>query len=496
MSGNFNGATWSSTFVEPQQVVYRRQPASLEQVKAGLATLGLGATGPGVAALQAKLNILLEHYKPFDDLSKLVVDSDLGQLTYRGVWWVQETFGLKLDGLVGPETLGKIDELISGIEAGRSINKDVAVRTNVTTDRSIDRATDPLASRGTTRNPAPKGPLGLTGRVGLSCANRSNDVVAVQRALVKHEYLKADEFDKGVFDEATQKALRAFQSEQTPWRDLRVDIGGDTAKMLAGPKVDRLPVLEPISVRPIPPPVAAPEISVPIQLTGISAMENFAARNGRVTGRFAGDKKLREQQAQVILKSQGLWPPVEGRVYAIQIDQDTPPSGLSWKERKAFLRSYTGQMVVFQGKGQSLVEMNHKGPFRSASHPSEATARDSGTPDVNSDGKGDVAHLAPGAYEYSTTMRRLRKSDRFVSVRDVIANRDLNQDGVISGADEQELFPSAGLQIHGGPERHPDSAGCQSVSNEGYGEFTQLVRSGAETFTYVLVRCPYDGWTH
>ncbi|OGQ85301.1 MAG: hypothetical protein A2289_10865 [Deltaproteobacteria bacterium RIFOXYA12_FULL_58_15] len=234
----------------------------MEQVKAGLATLRLGSTGPGVAALQAKLNILLDHYKPFDDLSKLAVDSDLGRLTYRGVWWVQETFGLKLDGLVGPQTLCKIDELISGIEAGRSLNEDVAVRTNLTTDRTVDRGTDPSAGRRTTRNPAPQGPLGLTGRVGLNCANRSNDVVVVQRALVKHEYLKADEFDNGVFDEATRKALRSFQREQTPWSDERVDINGDTAKMLAGPKVSRLAALEPIMVPPTPSPVPPRELEL------------------------------------------------------------------------------------------------------------------------------------------------------------------------------------------------------------------------------------------
>ena len=216
---------------------------------------------------------------------------------------------------------------------------------------------------------------------------------------------------------------------------------------------------------------------------------------GRVNSGFANTKAGREQQAENILRANGQWPPENGRAYAIQIDQDPPPGSASYQDRSNHVRAYTGQTSVFRAENGRLVEQND-GPLRSASHPGQFSTRASGTPDVNRDGRRDIAHIRPGVYRYRT---RPNGSGRFNPVDNGEfrnSARDTNQNGVIDGRERDQNHAATAIQIHVGNSTRPSSVGCQTLPPSDYREFQQAIR-GANTgnnneFTYILMRRPND----
>jgi peptidoglycan hydrolase-like protein with peptidoglycan-binding domain len=209
---------------------------------------------------------------------------------------------------------------------------------------------------------------------------------------------------------------------------------------------------------------------------------------GRANGPFAGDQASREAQAEQLLKANGQWPPQEGRTYAIQIDQDAPPPGASQRDRAGYLRSYSGQTAVFKAQGGRLSEV--EGPMRSASHPGQL--RTSQSPDVNGDGRSDIATLRSGVYEYNTrTNGRGRLNPK--SNHDMQVARDLDGDGTISAREDslaaQNRMYATGLQWHAGNSNRPSSIGCQTMAPNDFNRFTNAVQSsGDNSFTYLLVR--------
>ncbi|MEW5850175.1 MAG: peptidoglycan-binding protein [Myxococcota bacterium] len=212
---------------------------------------------------------------------------------------------------------------------------------------------------------------------------------------------------------------------------------------------------------------------------------------GRSDAPFAGDRAAREQQAEQLLRSNGQWPPREGHVYAIQIDQDSPPAGASAQDKSNHLRSYTGQTAVFQARNGRLVEI--EGPMRSASHPGQKST--SGFTDVNGDGRSDIAHLRAGTYEYRASSHNGRFNP--VSDRNISVARDTNQDGVIdareNAASQQRGDYATALQWHAGNSTRPSSVGCQTMPPDDFARFQRAVRTGDDnSFTYLLVRRPND----
>src|SRR5262249_41002839 len=119
------------------------------------------------------------------------------------------------------------------------------------------------------------------------------------------------------------------------------------------------------------------------------AHPGFVTSEGRVSRGFDDKVGPRAWQAEQILKVRHRWPPKEGELIAIQIDQDSPPPPpplpktittiQEFREQTLahqkgvqilndYLTQYTGQMVVFRARkklGQmELEELNPDGPFR------------------------------------------------------------------------------------------------------------------------------------
>lgn len=241
----------------------------------------------------------------------------------------------------------------------------------------------------------------------------------------------------------------------------------------------------------------------------------FAPEGGRVTRGFDDIPERRIWQAEQILKSLEKWPPREGEIFVMQIDQDNPPpppplprftaqktfakfqeETEAWKKSvegiQKFLTRYTGQTVVFRVERINgrlrLNELNPNGPFRSASHTGQMWG------DVScNDGICGMAWLRTGVYPYSIPQGGWvfsPLSDMLMSVA-----RDINANGVIDGK-ESILSSKAygfGIQIHPGFPNSPKSTGCQTFPPDDFAEMNKiLLSSNAKTFSYVLVRRPNE----
>lgn len=240
----------------------------------------------------------------------------------------------------------------------------------------------------------------------------------------------------------------------------------------------------------------------------------FTSEPGRVTRGFEDNGRRREWQAEQILKRFGQWPPPEGELYVIQIDQDspapppprpgtnTPPEKFreqleAWKRGLdtllKFVIQYSGQTVVFRAQrvaGKlSLVELNPDGPLRSASHTGQLDP--AGMASCNERVCG-MAWLRPGIYPYKG-----RSLGVFTPVQDSLIDvaRDVNGDGAI---DRKESVLSAraygfAIQIHPGFPGSPRSVGCQTLPPPDFNILQKIVTDAqVPTFSYVLVRRPNE----
>ncbi|MFO1464012.1 MAG: hypothetical protein U1F66_09550 [bacterium] len=241
---------------------------------------------------------------------------------------------------------------------------------------------------------------------------------------------------------------------------------------------------------------------------------SFAPEWGRVTRGFDGTPERREWQAEQILRRFGQWPPPEGEVYVIQIDQDSPPppppfpkptgnhaeflaKQAAWKqailELNAYLTSFSGETSVFRAQRVAghlkLVELNPQGPFRSASHPGQLDP--AGQASCNGTVCG-MAWLRSGIYPYKAGTLGL-----FNPVQDSLMEvaRDVNFDGAIDRRDSLRSARAFGLaiQIHAGFPGSPRSVGCQTLPPPDFTALQQTVAgTKAPTFSYVLVRRPNE----
>lgn len=238
----------------------------------------------------------------------------------------------------------------------------------------------------------------------------------------------------------------------------------------------------------------------------------FVLSPGRVNRGFDPYPYQRALQAEEILKSFHRFPPQEGELFVIQIDQDSPPPPpptadpkSPWQkirqmiqtrkkaieEIQSFLSKYTGRTVVFQARqtreGIRLQELNPAGSLASASHSGQLWGDFSCNDDICG-----MPYLRGGIYPFGA-----RSTGAYSPIRDYLMRvaRDLNGDGVI---DQTELTRSQhahgfAIQIHPGFVNGPQSVGCQTFPPNDFEQLQKIIKtSGVETFYYVLVRRPNE----
>src|SRR4029453_8731857 len=89
-------------------------------------TVWVGCSGADVAAVQDALNQIGANAALPDQqttLALLVPDGAFGNKTYLRVKDFQHTNGLVADGIVGPATLGRLQELLPAVQAGMSTSR-------------------------------------------------------------------------------------------------------------------------------------------------------------------------------------------------------------------------------------------------------------------------------------------------------------------------------------------------------------------------------------
>ncbi|HAA57217.1 MAG TPA: hypothetical protein DCE42_20795 [Myxococcales bacterium] len=368
----------------------------------------------------------------------VTVDGDFGPGTERALKQFQASKGMQADGIVGPKTLEAL----------------LGNNTTTPVDNGNNGTTTPVdnGNNGTNAANYPALASALDNGKTLRRGQKSEAIREMQTLLG----ITAD----GDFGPGTMRAVRAFQAAN-----------GLTADGIAGRNTLRALLGGGGSVN----------NSDPVDVG------DFAPSKGRAAGRFSTSRSAREEQAMALLKANN-YTPREGEVIAIQIDQDPPPGSASGSAKYSYLRKYTGQTAVFKYQNGRLVEQLE--PQRSASHPGQKSSGLS--PDVTGDGRGDVAHLPAGIYNYYT---RPNYRGRFNPTNDFQGYRDKNQDGTISGSEKDRKHTITAIQIHKGNSSSPSSIGCQTMPPTDYNKFSSAVRraaSGQSKFTYLLVRRPND----
>lgn len=84
--------------------------SQLQDVESGPTLLKNGSNGTGVAAIQVVLFLL--KFKMPKSIKKGIADGIFGSETESVVKLFQQKAGLKADGIVGPRTLGALDDVV------------------------------------------------------------------------------------------------------------------------------------------------------------------------------------------------------------------------------------------------------------------------------------------------------------------------------------------------------------------------------------------------
>lgn len=145
---------------------------------------------------------------------------------------------------------------------------------------------------------------------------------------------------------------------------------------------------------------------------------------------------------------------VEDGLYLLIKDR-MPPEEYS----RTYLRSFTGVgILVLLEKGVIQIIGS---PFLASSHPGQKSTNASGTPDVNRDGKRDIAWLMPSVV-YRFKGRRTGSNKRFNPVDYITpVNRDYQTQGWIDSSERKRVFSATATQYHDdGGTGVPISVGC------------------------------------
>lgn len=110
--------------------------------------------------------------------------------------------------------------------------------------------------------------------------------------------------------------------------------------------------------------------------------------------------------------------------------------------------------------------------------------------DVSGDGRSDIAYIKPGTYDFhmgksSKYGEHLRPDD------DIAAWRDTNQDGKITGKEQNTNYEATAILFHKGGTKAPVSVGCQTMHPDEFDNFMELMKkdpNGKITYTLAEAR--------
>lgn len=150
---------------------------------------------------------------------------------------------------------------------------------------------------------------------------------------------------------------------------------------------------------------------------------------------------------------------------------------------KARLRDFSGQAVLVVWTGSGLYFVSEKFPI--ATHPGQVRTTASGTPDVDRDGKRDVAWAIPGEpYELKPKRNRSGRFDPTTKTQRVY--RDTKGAGTWVGLDKSKVYDATAIQLHAGTHK-PISIGCFTVPGNQWEEVAEKIEAFADGEPIALV---------
>ena len=172
----------------------------------------------------------------------LAEDSKFGPQTKSAVLAFQRHAKIKVDGLVGSETLGALKVAlkpaapdVSDKIHSVSKKKTKSISPPKMPSAAVGLKAPPVPSYELTRRTRPAGPLGLRASVGLTDPDEHqfrDDISKIQARLAKHGYLSKGDFYNGIIGDSTVQAILHFQKDQLGFDDGRVEPAGATATAL------------------------------------------------------------------------------------------------------------------------------------------------------------------------------------------------------------------------------------------------------------------------
>jgi hypothetical protein len=156
------------------------------------------------------------------------------------------------------------------------------------------------------------------------------------------------------------------------------------------------------------------------------------------------------------------------------------------------LRSYDDRFVVMwkDDAGNKRV-----GVFEGATHTGQKYVKDTKLDDgsyrakftdVNGDGRSDIAHIKPGTYDFHMGKNE-KYGDHLRPEQKIAAWRDTNQDGKITGAEQDTNYKATAILFHKGGTEVPKSVGCQTMAPDEFDNFMELMKKDPnKKITYTL----------
>ncbi|MFC1706820.1 peptidoglycan-binding protein [Planctomycetota bacterium] len=293
------------------------------------------------------------------------------------------------------------------------------------------------------------------GSLALKPGARGAEVSALQRALNAAGAEPPIEPD-GQLGPGTQTAIRRFQRQQGLPPDGVVGSGTMAA-------LDRARGI----VIPTPPAVAP----------GALGGKALADRSGTQEEQFKHYERLVQANGGTIADRAG-----QRTVVGLR---GLSPDGEIHGEATRDIREYTDTFVVMWKDRDGRAHVEH---FEGSTTTGQKRTQFGGTPDVNRDGKKDIAHLEPGTYFYRRT--RYKGESAYGGAGRVPVSRDTSHDGHISEAErrasERRGDTGGAILFHRGDRSAPRSVGCQTLSPAEFNSFERALGRD-RNFSYTLI---------
>ena len=139
-------------------------------------------------------------------------------------------------------------------------------------------------------------------------------------------------------------------------------------------------------------------------------------------------------------------------------------------------RKYSGKCAAFRVAGGEISKLS--GWFDFSSHPGQIRTEASGTPDVNTDGKRDVAWALEGViYSFKGRRSSSGRFDPTTAQQPVLRNIEGQETYYDVFQAHPKVYPATAIQLHAGTSHKPGSVGCFTLPPGPYANLAEVIEA-------------------